>query len=45
MMIGRRLEEYFPSHARAEPGEELLRVERSVEPRGLPGRVVHAARR
>jgi len=27
MMIGRRLEEYFPSHAQRAPGEELLRVE------------------
>jgi ABC-type sugar transport system ATPase subunit len=27
MMIGRRLEEYFPTHVKAEPGEELLRVE------------------
>ena len=26
MMIGRRLEEYFPHHLHAEPGEELLRV-------------------
>jgi len=26
MMIGRRLEEYFPSHVGAPPGEELLRV-------------------
>ena len=27
MMIGRALEAYFPNHLRAEPGEELLRVE------------------
>lgn len=27
LMIGRRLEEYFPQHVGAEPGEELLRVE------------------
>jgi ABC-type sugar transport system ATPase subunit len=27
MMIGRRLEEYFPSHVRREAGAELLRVE------------------
>jgi ABC-type sugar transport system ATPase subunit len=27
MMIGRRLEEYFPSHVQSQPGEELLRVE------------------
>jgi ABC-type sugar transport system ATPase subunit len=26
MMIGRRLEEYFPGHVTAAPGEELLRV-------------------
>jgi ABC-type sugar transport system ATPase subunit len=35
MMIGRRLEEYFPSHVRAEPGEELLRVERLSSPAGF----------
>jgi ABC-type sugar transport system ATPase subunit len=27
LMIGRRLEEYFPEHCMAEPGEELLRVD------------------
>jgi ABC-type sugar transport system ATPase subunit len=27
MMIGRRLEEYFPAHVKAEAGAELLRVE------------------
>lgn len=27
MMIGRRLEEYFPAHLAAEPGEELLKVD------------------
>jgi ABC-type sugar transport system ATPase subunit len=27
MMIGRRLEEYFPGHVTGAPGEELLRVE------------------
>ena len=27
MMIGRRLEEYFPGHVQAAPGPELLRVE------------------
>jgi ribose transport system ATP-binding protein len=27
MMIGRRLDEYFPAHVQAQPGEELLRVE------------------
>jgi ABC-type sugar transport system ATPase subunit len=27
MMIGRRVDEYFPAHERATPGEELLRVE------------------
>ncbi len=35
MMIGRRLEEYFPSHARTEPGEELLRVARLSSPAGF----------
>jgi ABC-type sugar transport system ATPase subunit len=34
MMIGRPLGEYFPAHVRAEPGEELLRVEGY----GSPGR-------
>ena len=28
MMIGRRLDEYFPSHVKAEPGDEMLRVDR-----------------
>jgi ABC-type sugar transport system ATPase subunit len=27
MMIGRPLEDYFPGHVKAQPGEELLRVE------------------
>jgi ABC-type sugar transport system ATPase subunit len=27
MMIGRRLEEYFPAHVKAEAGDEILRVE------------------
>ena len=27
MMIGRRVEEYFPAHVQAEPGTEMLRVE------------------
>jgi ABC-type sugar transport system ATPase subunit len=35
MMIGRRLEEYFPSHARADPGAELLRVARLSSPAGF----------
>jgi ABC-type sugar transport system ATPase subunit len=33
LMIGRRLEEYFPSHVHAKPGAELLRVE-SLTSRG-----------
>jgi ABC-type sugar transport system ATPase subunit len=33
MMIGRRLEEYFPSHVKAQVGEELLRVEHLSSPR------------
>ncbi len=33
LMIGRRLEEYFPAHLNAEPGEELLRVENLSSPR------------
>ena len=32
MMIGRRLEEYFPNHVSAEPGAEVLRVERLSSP-------------
>ena len=32
MMIGRRLEEYFPGHVHAEPGAEMLRVEHLTSP-------------
>jgi len=32
LMIGRRLEEYFPSYLEAEPGRELLRVENLSSP-------------
>ena len=32
MMIGRRLEEYFPKHLGAEPGNEMLRVEHLSSP-------------
>ena len=35
MMIGRRLEEYFPSHVRATPGAELLRAEKLSSPVGF----------
>ena len=35
MMIGRRVEEYFPSHVGAEPGAELLRVARLSSPAGF----------
>ena len=35
MMIGRRLEEYFPAHVGASPGEELLRVEGLSSPAGF----------
>ena len=35
MMIGRRLDEYFPSHVRAEPGDELLRVEHMSSAAGV----------
>jgi ABC-type sugar transport system ATPase subunit len=35
LMIGRRLEEYFPAHAKAEPREELLRVEGLSSPAGF----------
>jgi ABC-type sugar transport system ATPase subunit len=33
MMIGRPLEDYFPSHVKAQAGEELLRVEHLSSPR------------
>ncbi len=32
LMIGRRLEEYFPAHVKAEPGEELLGVKQLQSP-------------
>jgi ABC-type sugar transport system ATPase subunit len=32
MMIGRPLEEYYPTHVQASPGEELLRVEELSSP-------------
>ena len=35
MMIGRRLDEYFPAHVEGTPGEELLRVEGLTSPAGL----------
>ena len=35
MMIGRRLDEYFPSHVKGEPGDEMLRVERLSSPAGF----------
>jgi ABC-type sugar transport system ATPase subunit len=35
MMIGRKLEDYFPSHVHATPGDELLRVERLSSPVGF----------
>jgi ABC-type sugar transport system ATPase subunit len=35
MMIGRRLDEYFPAHVQATPGEELLRVEHLTSPAGF----------
>jgi ABC-type sugar transport system ATPase subunit len=35
MMIGRRLEEYFPAHVQATPGEELLRVRHLSSPAGF----------
>jgi ABC-type sugar transport system ATPase subunit len=35
MMIGRRMDEYFPSHAQAAPGDELLRVARLASPAGF----------
>jgi ABC-type sugar transport system ATPase subunit len=35
MMIGRRLEDYFPTHVTGAPGEELLRVEGLTSPAGF----------
>jgi ABC-type sugar transport system ATPase subunit len=35
MMIGRRLDEYFPAHIAAAPGEELLRVDHLTSPPGF----------
>jgi ABC-type sugar transport system ATPase subunit len=35
MMIGRRLDEYFPADVKAEPGDEMLRVERLSSPAGF----------
>jgi ABC-type sugar transport system ATPase subunit len=35
MMIGRRLDEYFPKHVGTEPGAELLRVEHLSSPAGF----------
>ena len=37
MMIGRRLDEYFPAHVQAQPGEELLRIEDLSSPAGFNG--------
>jgi ABC-type sugar transport system ATPase subunit len=37
MMIGRRLDEYFPAHVQAQPGEELLRIEDLSSPAGFSG--------
>jgi ABC-type sugar transport system ATPase subunit len=37
MMIGRSLEEYFPTHLEARPGQELLRVEGLSSPRRFHG--------
>jgi ABC-type sugar transport system ATPase subunit len=35
MMIGRKLEEYFPAHVKAQAGEEVLRVEGLTSPGGF----------
>ena len=35
MMIGRRLEQYFPAHVKAAPGDEVLRVEALSSPAGF----------
>jgi ABC-type sugar transport system ATPase subunit len=37
LMIGRRLDEYFPAHVQAKPGEELLRVEGLSSPPAFSG--------
>ena len=37
LMIGRPLEQYFPSHVEAAPGDELLRVEDLSSPAGFSG--------
>jgi ABC-type sugar transport system ATPase subunit len=37
LMIGRRLDEYFPAHVQAKPGEELLRVEALSSPPAFSG--------
>ena len=43
MMIGRSLEEYFPSHMHGRAGEELLRVEGLSSPGTVQRRRLHAA--
>ena len=35
MMIGRKLEQYYPAHVKAEPREEILRVEGLSSPAGF----------
>jgi ABC-type sugar transport system ATPase subunit len=35
LMIGRRIEEYFPAHTQGQPGDELLRVEGLTSPKGF----------
>ena len=35
MMIGRRLDEYFPSHVKVEPGDEMLKVDGFSSPAGF----------
>ena len=35
MMIGRRLDEYFPAHVKVDPGDEMLRVEGLSSPAGF----------
>ena len=35
MMIGRRLEEYFPAHVKADAGAEMIRAERLSSPAGF----------
>ena len=45
MMIGRPLDEYFPAHVAGRAGRGAAARRGPVEPRPVPGHLVHAARR